>query len=38
LSDGTGDLTGLSARVTVVCNPGGSPCHWDGTYRFRSVR
>jgi hypothetical protein len=38
LSDGTGDLTGLSARVNVVCTLGGSPCHWDGTYRFRSVR
>jgi hypothetical protein len=37
-SDGTGDLAGFSARVDVVCAPQGSPCRWDGTYRFRSVR
>jgi hypothetical protein len=36
-SDGTGDLTGFQAHVEVVCElPAGSPCTWDGTYRFRS--
>jgi len=34
-SDGTGDLTGFEARVNVDCNPSGSPCTWNGTYRFR---
>jgi len=34
-SDGTGDFTGFEARVDVDCRPLGSPCTWDGTYRFR---
>jgi len=34
-SDGTGDFTGFEARVDVDCRPHGSPCTWDGTYRFR---
>jgi len=38
-SDGTGDLAGFSARIDVACaSPNGTPCRWDGTYRFRSVR
>jgi hypothetical protein len=35
-SDGTGDFVGFEARVDVDCTPSGSPCTWDGTYRFRS--
>lgn len=30
-SDGTGQLTGFSARVDVDCRSG---CRWDGSYRF----
>jgi hypothetical protein len=33
-SDGTGQFTGFSARVSVDCTSG---CRWDGTYRFRDL-
>jgi hypothetical protein len=33
-SDGTGQFTGFSARVSVDCTSG---CRWDGTYRFRNL-
>jgi len=36
-SDGTGQLAGFEARVDVDCRPSGSPCTWDGTYRFRPL-
>ena len=32
-SDGTGQLTGFTARVDVVCTV---DCTWDGTYKFIS--
>jgi hypothetical protein len=36
--DGTGTLAGFHARISVVCKaPQGTPCRWDGTYRFVSV-
>jgi hypothetical protein len=38
-SDGTGSLAGFQARIDVVCaSPEGTPCRWDGTYRFAAVK
>ena len=37
-SDGTGNFAGFDARINVVCTaPQGTPCRWDGTYRFKSL-
>ena len=33
-SDGTGDLTGFYARVTINCNPNPTQCSVDGTYSY----
>jgi hypothetical protein len=33
-SGGTGRFRGFHARLTVSCAPGGSPCAWDGPYKF----
>jgi hypothetical protein len=36
-SDGTGNFAGFHARINVVCTaPQGTPCRWDGQYRFES--
>jgi hypothetical protein len=33
-SGGTGRFSGFHANLWVTCEPGGSPCAWDGTYKF----
>ena len=34
-SGGTGRFSGFHANITVTCDtPAGSPCAWDGPYRF----
>jgi hypothetical protein len=35
-SGGTGQLSGFHAIAFVDCRPAGSPCAWNGLYRFTS--